>query len=455
MIPMKLTDVLSIPGAGSVLEIRQCAIEVLSGPDQGKRVPFDGSRLVIGTNARCHLPLSDPAVSRLHAEVRVEGGSATIRDLQSSNGTFINAVRIQAAELEPGQHIGLGQSVLSFEVGSSSRTVELWPRETYGDLVGPSIAMRAIFAMLDRVARTEATVLVLGETGTGKDLVASALHESSSRSGGPFVVVDCGAIPPNLMEGELFGAVRGAFTGADRDRPGALEQAHGGTLFLDEVGELPLGLQPKLLRFLESRRVKRLGATRYQDVDVRVIAATNRPLHLTVDEGAFREDLYYRLNVVTVDLPPLRERSEDIGPLAKRFARRLLRRLPDDSVDDVLPPGVLSGLRRYHWPGNVRELYNHVQRVVALSDPHLTPGPGRAGAASTPAGQGPSPVSQRLPVSLDQPYRLAKEELLLRFELDYLTRLLDRASGNISAAARTGQMDRAHLYKLLRRHGLV
>jgi DNA-binding NtrC family response regulator len=248
------------------------------------------------------------------------------------------------------------------------------------------------------------------------------------------------------MEGELFGAARGAFTGADRDRAGAIEQAHGGTVFLDEVGELGRELQPKLLRFLEHGQVKRLGEGRYRDVDVRVIAATNRPLLREVEQGAFREDLFYRLNVISIELPPLRERREDVPLLARRFVRRLLRRLPDQSVDDVLPKDAVLALGRYDWPGNVRELYNHVQRMVALADPHLQPSPGARRLPSAAASAEPN---------LDQPYREAKDEVVRQFEARYLRRLLERAGGNISSAARQGAVDRAHLYKLLRRHGLI
>ncbi len=456
---MKLTDILTTPGQAPVLQIREGHLVVETGPAAGRAARFDGSRLVIGSAPSCHLTVEDPAVSRMHAELRLEGQTVVLHDLHSSNGTFLNGVRIRAAELDADQRIELGQSVLRFEVGESSRAVDLWPRESFGDLVGRSVAMRAVFSLLDRVARTETTVLVLGETGTGKDLVAAALHEASPRAAGPFVVVDCGAIPANLMEGELFGAAKGAFTGATRDRPGAFEQAHGGTLFLDEVGELPTELQPKLLRFLEHHRVKRLGDTQYRQVDARVVAATNQPLYRAVEQGTFREDLYYRLNVITVELPPLRERAEDIPLLVKRFARRLLRRLPDAPLDDVVPPAAVAALAQHPWPGNVRELFNHVQRVVALANPHLRPGmPGAGGGApaADPAAAGSAPGSPPdAGVDLDQPFRQAKDETIACFEAAYLRRLLDRADGNISAAARTGAVDRAHLYKLLRKHGLI
>jgi len=413
-VPMKLTDVIAQTGPQPVLRIKQAALEVVEGPSAGLSAAFDGTPLRIGSGPGCELTLADSAVSRLHAELRLDNEAAVIRDLQSSNGTTVDNVKVFAAELSEGNVIRVGHSAIRFNVGTQSTAVDLWPQKSFGDLLGKSVVMRAIFAMLDRVAKTDATVLVLGETGTGKDLVASAIHEASPRAPHPFVVVDCGAIPASLMEGELFGAVKGAFTGASHDRPGALEQAHGGTLFLDEVGELPLELQPKLLRFLEHRRVKRLGESTYREVDVRVVAATNRPLHRDVEQGSFREDLFYRLNVINVELPPLRERTDDIPMLVRRFARRILRRLPDQ-----------------------------MQRMVALADPHLQPG------------QQPSPGGNSEDPNLELPFRQSKDQAVRQFERRYLKQLLARSSGNISAAARLGAMDRAHLYKLLRKYGLI
>jgi transcriptional regulator with GAF, ATPase, and Fis domain len=315
--------------------------------------------------------------------------------------------------------------------------------------------MREIFALLEKVAPTEATVLIQGETGTGKDLVATAIHEVSRRAKGPFVVVDCAAMPPNLMEDELFGHERGAYTGAVSARPGAFELAHGGTLFLDEIGELPLALQPKLLRVLENRTVRRLGGSDSVAVDVRLIAATNRELQREVNRNTFREDLFFRLNVIRIDLPPLRERPEDIGLLARSYVRRLLNRLPDASVDDYLPLAARETLKTYPWPGNVRELQNHIQRVVTLSDPELRPGTG-AGPGGVPRPMGPETGTEAEPgPRLDLPFRAAKEKCVDRFERSYLKALLSEAQGNISEASRRGQMDRAHLYKLLRKHGLL
>jgi DNA-binding NtrC family response regulator len=443
--PQRLTDVISVPGRAPVLQIREAALEVIAGADLGARAALEGAPLYVGTASGCGLRLTDTTVSKLHAELRLEGDAVVVRDLGSRNGTRVGGVRIRVAELGHGQTLEIGQTTVRFVVGERRREVPLWPREAFGDVLGRSLVMRALFALADRVARTDATVLLLGETGTGKDLLAGALHEASPRSAGPFIVVDCGAIPASLMEGELFGSARGAFTGASVDRPGALEQAHGGTVFLDEVGELPLELQPKLLRFLEQRQVKRLGEATYRAVDVRVLAATHRPLHRDVEAGRFREDLFYRLAVITLDLPPLRERPEDIPLLVGRFARRLLRRLPDDAITDVVPPGVLEALKGHPWPGNVRELSNHVQRMVALADPHLAPTAPPRAAGGGDAGE----------VDLDAPFREAKEQAVERFERRYLQRLLERAGGNISQAARVGGVDRAHLYKLLRKYALI
>lgn len=441
---MKLTNVIARAGQPPVLHIRRAELEVVEGPSAGLCVAFDGKPLRMGSGPGCDLTLADASVSRLHAELRLDREAVILRDLQSSNGTFVNGIRILAAELGENQVFRMGHSDVRFTVSGKSAPVDLWPHGSFGELLGKSVVMRQIFALLDRLAHSDASVLLLGETGTGKDLAASAIHEASPRAAGPFVVVDCGAIPENLMEGELFGAVKGAFTGAARDRPGGLEQAHGGTLFLDEVGELPLTLQPKILRFLDHRRVKRLGESQYREVDTRIVAATNRPLHKDVEQGSFREDLFYRLHVIHVELPPLRERTEDIPMLARRFARRLLRRLPDQSIDDVVPADAVAALTRHGWPGNVRELLNHVQRMMALADPHvqpgLTPHPGAA-----PAGQ----------PNLELPFRQSKDQAVRQFEHQYLRQLLARSGDNISQAARLGAMDRAHLYKLLRKHQLI
>jgi transcriptional regulator with GAF, ATPase, and Fis domain len=308
--------------------------------------------------------------------------------------------------------------------------------------------MRELFARLERIAASDATVLVTGETGTGKELVAEAIHERSPRAAGPFVVLDCGAIPPNLVESELFGHERGAFTGALGAHAGAFERAHGGTVFLDELGELPLELQPKLLRVLERREIRRLGGSKPIEVDLRVVAATNRDLAVEVNRGRFREDLYYRLAVVQVVVPPLRERREDIPLLVEHF----LAALPGGERTR-LAPETIDLLRRHDWPGNVRELRNVLERAVLFADAAPPPpGPGLAPRAPAPPAP-PAFAPDALNVAIDPtvPFKQAKQALVEEFERRYVTALLERHGGNISAAAREAGIDRMSIHKMLHR----
>jgi transcriptional regulator with PAS, ATPase and Fis domain len=296
--------------------------------------------------------------------------------------------------------------------------------------------MRACFAVLERTAETTATLLLEGETGTGKSKAARAVHELGGRAHGPFLTLDCGAIPANLLESELFGHRRGAFTGAIEDRAGIFEDAHGGTVFLDEIGEIPLELQPKLLKALEDREVRRLGSTSYRSIDVRVIAATNRDLRAEVNAGRFRADLYYRLAVVRVAIPPLRQRPEDIGPIAERLLARLAAS-PETSAA-LRSPEFVARLATAAWPGNVRELRNHLERCLVFRD--ALP-PTDVAAAAPAAG-----------AAIDQPYAEARRQALDAFERAYVRGLLDVHGGNVSKAAEAAELDRAYLYRLLRRH---
>jgi len=318
--------------------------------------------------------------------------------------------------------------------------------------VGNSIKMREVFALLEKVAPTDATVLVLGETGTGKELVAQALHDKSRRAGGPLVVFDCGSVPANLIESELFGHEKGAFTGASDRRIGRLEEASGGTLFLDELGELPLDLQPKLLRVLEQREVRRVGGRDSIAVDIRIVAATHRDLAREVNRGAFREDLYYRLAVVRVSLPPLRERTEDIPMLVEHLIRRVLR---DDApraeiVIKRIRDDTWKRLKSHPWPGNVRELRNIIERTLALSgnDIDTIEPPTAAGIRVSR----PNAISPSAEIDLDRPFVDLKLDFLSRFEEGYLTRQLDRHGGNISRAAAASGLDRMYFKRLLKKY---
>jgi two-component system, NtrC family, response regulator GlrR len=344
----------------------------------------------------------------------------------------------------------------------------------FGGLVGSSDKMRQLFEMLSRAAHCDATVLIQGETGTGKEVSAHAVHAESRRGDGPFIVVDCGAIPGQLLESELFGYERGAFTGAVAARMGAFEAAHGGTVFLDEIGELGLELQPKILRVLESRKIKRVGSNNYVPVDVRVIAATNRDLRGEVAAKRFRSDLYYRLAVLHIQLPSLRERKSDMPALVQAILTQL--NVHDSSVTStLLSKEFIDTLAGYRWPGNVRQLRNYVERRVALGEMISPPGadslsPPRPRVEPSvslipePAEAEPRPSEPRpaagldaaagLELFLDQPLKLARQEWNSAFELRYLRALLVRHNQNVSAAANAAGVNRVHMYRLLWKHGL-
>jgi DNA-binding NtrC family response regulator len=414
-------------------------------------VPEDGAapktwdalapRCTLGSNAKNDVALTDRAVSRFHAEIRVEADGVRICDLGSRNGTIVDGVPITDAWLREGSTIRLGRTTLRVGLDDSRATLRLSTSTKFGGLVGASVAMRATFLKLERAAGTDATVLLTGETGTGKEEAAQGIHDTSERAEGPFIVVDCGNVAASLVESELFGHERGAFTGADRARAGAFEAAHGGTIFLDELGELPLDLQPTLLRVLERRRVRRVGSNEERPVDVRVIAATNRDLRAAVNAGTFREDLYYRLAVVEIDLPPLRARPEDLPMLVDTLLERLD---PDSKATWVDREALLARIGAAAWPGNVRQLRNYVARSIALGEaPALgAPSPGGARAASAPV------------VIATGSYEEARRHALDAFEKDFATALLERFDGNVSEAARSAGLNRTYLHRILRRHGI-
>ncbi len=410
----------------------------LRAPDGlGGSMSLDRSR-TLGAAPGVDLRIEAPTVSRLHARVHLREGRPWVTDLDSKNGVRVDGLRVLCAELVDGCELALGETKLVVRHGSDARRRELWPNERFGQLRGRSDTMRALFERIRRVAASDACVLVQGETGTGKDLVAQTIHEESARHARPFVVFDCSAVPEALFEAELFGHVRGAFTGADRSRDGAASSADGGTLFLDEVGELPLSLQPKLLRFLESGTVRRVGESRHQRVDVRVVAATHRDLARMVADGSFREDLYFRLVVLPLEVPPLRDRREDIPLLVAHFAR-----------GRSVPRSVLEEASDRRWAGNVRELRTFVERVVAL-------GPSEAlrlsdGFAATPAGSG---GGEGAAPDLDEPLRRVRERAADGAERAYLVGWLERTGRNVTAVAQAIGLDRTYVHRLLKKHHL-
>jgi DNA-binding NtrC family response regulator len=328
----------------------------------------------------------------------------------------------------------------------ADEVVDIPPSEAdhFGALYGSSHAMRTVFAILERASKTSAPVLCLGESGTGKELMARAVHDNSPRKDAPFVVFDCGASTETLIESDLFGHTKGAFTGAATDRQGAFAAAHGGTLFLDEIGDLPVTLQPKLLRMLEAGEVVPLGGRKSERYDVRIVAATHRDVFGEVARGGFRGDLYYRLAVVEVNVPPLRARPGDLPKLIAMF----LERAGASHLAAQVGGAALERLQRYHWPGNVRELRNVVTRAVALSGPDDD-------FASLPFVLRPTAAApEAATVRADRPFHEAKDELIAKFEREYLSDLVQRAGGNLSEAARIAGLERKFLYKLLERAGL-
>ncbi len=420
------------PGIQVVSSLR---VEVIDGPDRGIHA-VGGDTVSVGTARDNVLVVGDFTVSRYHLEIAARPSGIVVTDLGSTNGTYIGAVRIERAIVPPGTPVTLGGTTIRFD-DAVRRTV---PAQTEASNLAGMIArspqMLRLVADIERVATTPTSVLIVGESGTGKEKVAEALHARSGRAKQPLVTIDCGALASALIASELFGHERGAFTGADRTHVGAFERAGDGTVFLDEIGELPAADQASLLGVLERRRFRRVGGTQEIEVGARVIAATNRDLRAEVNSGRFRHDLYHRLAVVVLRLPPLRERREDILPLVRHFARDLGATEP---VETLFGADTLARWERHPWPGNIRELRNAVEAALVVgptgSYEHL---PAVAHSPSEPL----------------QPYKDARAAVVREFERGYLERLLAEANGNVSQAARAAKMDRSHLIDLLHRHGL-
>jgi DNA-binding NtrC family response regulator len=358
------TDPLSMAGAPVTVTIQSVSWVVTGGPQQGAEFRTEGEPIGIGSAPDNALVLDDHTVSRHHAEVLAVAEGFLLRDRGSTNGTFLDGHRVKEAFLTSGCQVRFGGTSMVFQPRTEDLLVPPESADTCGGLLGRSLAMRQLFGVIRRVASSEVSVVLWGETGTGKEVAARAIHEASRRADGPFAVLDGSALDRDLISSELFGHEAGAFTGAVATRQGAFELAQGGTLFLDEVGELPLDLQPKLLRALEQREIKRLGGTRSIRIHCRVIAATHRDLMAMVREGRFRQDLYYRLAQVVVRIPPLRDRGEDVPLLAERF---LARAAGSGQGPTRFSPAALALLARAELPGNVRELRNVVERACAMA----------------------------------------------------------------------------------------
>ena len=433
-----------LPGDVRELRFRRFILRVIDGPDRGLERVASGSELSVGSAASNDLVLTDPTVSRHHFVLQVGPSGVVLRDLDSTNGTTLASYRVGSAHLRPGAIIGLGLTTLRLDELAEEVRESLSEFEQFGRAIGRSVAMRRLFAALQRIATADSTVLIEGETGTGKGVVAEAIHGAGARAAGPFVVVDCASIPPSLIEAELFGHTRGAFTGAGTARAGAFESAAGGTVFLDEIGELPLDMQPKLLRALEERIIKRVGSVDPIQLDVRVIAATNRNLRQAVNRSTFRSDLYFRLNIVRIEVPPLRERRDDIALLATSFYEQFAAQ-----PGAAPPPGLLDRLMRLDWPGNVRELRNAVERAVLMQDPELWQ---EVTSGSDEASGGPIAGAGSYQFDEALSFRLAKERVMSHWERWYVAELVRRNGGNLSRAARAARMDRTHLRELVLRY---
>ena len=426
----------ALGGGPQAPEVQRVKLIVEEGPSKGLSFTTERGSCTIGSHPSCSLVLDDPTVSRFHCELRFDENSVRLVDTASHNGTSINGVSVLDAMVRDGSRLTLGNTAIRLRYDIASSPLPLSSKSKFGEMFGESVAMRNTFALLEKAAASNATLLLEGETGTGKTLAARSVHRESERSTGPFVIVDCGAIPPNLLESELFGHERGSFTGASQQRVGALEEASGGTLFLDEIGELPLELQPKLLGAIEGRWVRRVGSNKTIDVDIRLIVATNRNLREEVNAGRFRSDLYYRFAVVNIELPPLRRRPEDIQTLAAAILNSLGAH--PQQIDSMMSSGLEEKLVTSGWPGNVRELRNYLERCLVFES--VLPLP-------------PSPDEASTSLS-DLAYADAKDRALREFEKTYLQELLAKHE-KVSTAAEFAGIDRTYFYRLLRRNGLA
>jgi len=416
--------------------VSRLLLRVDDGPDAGVVYRSSGEATIsVGASPDNQLVLRDRAISRYHLELRLGPHGIVVQDLGSRNGTYVGGVRIERAAVPAKTRLVLGRSAIVIEDADRVTAGDAMAVPDVPGLVFKSEAMADVARLIDKLAPVASSVLIQGETGVGKEVVAQSLHDHSSRSERPFVVVDCGSMPATLVASQLFGHEKGAFTGAEQRRAGAFEQANGGTVLLDEIGELPLAIQPSLLGVLERRRFKRVGGSKEIEVDVRVLAATNRDLRAEVNVNSFRADLYYRLAVARIEIPPLRERPEDVEPLVRHFVERLT------GVPGEMPfsAEALQALASHPWSGNARELRNVVEGALVLGQLELD------GATSAVAEQAPTEIIQ---------YRKAREQAIHAFEYRYLKNLIEQCEGNASEAARRAKMDRPYLLTLLRRHGL-
>jgi DNA-binding NtrC family response regulator len=411
-------------------------VAVTDGPDSGKDIAIDDAsprRLYAGSAATCDLRVADRAVSRRHFALELEGDWLRLLDLGSTNGTFVNGLRVRDVQLSGGETIRVGSTSMRVE-RRSAVAAPLSLSSAFGRLQGASREMRRIYPLCEKLSASDVSVLIEGETGTGKEVLAECIHEASHRAAGPFVVLDCTAIAPNLIESVLFGHERGTSDAAASPQPGVFEEASGGTLFIDEIGDLDLAMQPKLLRALERSEIRRLGGTRSIKVDVRVLAATRRDLDAEIEAGRFRDDLFHRLAVARVELPPLRSRRGDVPILVEAICKQ------QGANFAAVPAALLSSWENAAWPGNVRELRNAVSRFVALGEV--------VASDALPPGSSGGDYSEEV-LARDLPLALARQRVVEDFERRYVERVLASHGGNVSRAARASGIARRY-FQILR-----
>ncbi len=413
-------------------------VVVLDGPEAGRSITLDGSqpcRMLVGQSTACDLALQDRAVSRRHLALDVHDNSLKVSDLGSTNGTLVNGVRVLEALLSGGEVLQVGGTKLKVQLAGPPAFFELDERTSFGSMFGASTEMRRLYPLCEKLASSDVPVVIEGETGTGKEVLAEALHREGPRADQPFVVFDCTTVPAQLVEAELFGHARGAFTGATTAREGVFQQADGGTLFIDEIGDLDVSLQPKLLRAIERTEVRPLGSRGPVKVNVRIIAATRRDLDREVQAGRFRDDLFHRLVVARIELPPLRARKGDVSLLAARICAGL------GHDPAALPSSLLLEWEDAPWPGNVRELRNAVARFIAVGELSQQRSPSDRDVAKPETGD----LVEKM---LDLPLAEARQRVVEEFEQRYIRRQLERCGGNVTHAAAAAGVVRRHFQTL-------
>jgi transcriptional regulator with AAA-type ATPase domain len=440
----EVSDARTTPYRIQSIPVKTVRLEVVKGPDAGKSLVSSADSIAIGSAEGNDLVLTDDTVSRYHADILRVDQRIVVQDNGSTNGTSLGAVLIERAYVPPGTVLSFGRSAIRIEDGDIV-DCEIHEDDRLGRIRGRTPAMRRLMASVRRAAKTDASVLILGETGTGKEVLAHAIHDASARADRPFETVDCGSLLPTLIASELFGHEKGAFTGADQKHVGAFERADGGTLFLDEIGELPVTLQSMLLGALERRSFRRVGGTKPITVDVRVVAATNRDLRHEVNVATFREDLYYRIAVVMLRVPPLRERVDDIPLLIEDFVKSVGH---PGSMEEAIPAQVMESLKHHRWPGNVRELRNFVEAAVAMGEAPVL------GVREGEAARGGLTAKVALTNFEGRTYREVRDAVLREFEQLYFSQLMQRMNGRVSDAAKEADMDRTYLGQVLKRLGL-